>query len=108
MDENPVIIQIKEQIRWVAWRDLQSDNWIGSTDDLKLTACGECWVDLEAMISEIHEQLFADLREDGGLDEYLKIHKLTLDKPIPPLSTPVKFDVVFSIDVVRRQTAIPH
>ena len=63
---------LSAQLAWRAWREAESQQWIGVCDALRLTALGNTWGELHQHADDIVDALFTDLLRTGDLDEYLK------------------------------------
>lgn len=90
-----VRIEMSAQVGWRAFRDLESDRWIGACDSLHLAAHGRTWGELMQSITEALNGLLLDIFSTGGFDTFLRSQGWTLGTPLPQRMPPggVAFDV---------------
>ena len=68
------VFKIEGKIDWRAAKDPESGYWVATCEMLGLNAGGETFEELQECMAEVTEFLFADLHEDGDLDQFLKEH----------------------------------
>ena len=102
----PDIIEIKAQIQWVTYKDMQSGQWIGVCEPLRLTALGETHSDLLEAISDAQEVLFRDLLIEDELHSFLRARGWELTGKIPhdPQSGDYRFDVPIEVLINHERT----
>lgn len=86
------VVQIKAQLAWHAYRDPDTNTWIGTCKPLNLNAVGETFDELQACANEAMGLLFADLVETGEFAQFLKRNGWTAG-PLPTGNTAARFDV---------------
>lgn len=67
-------IRIRGDIAWKTFLDPKSGHWIGFCNSLKLTASGETYAELVAVMNESMNHVFKRVADAGDLEEFLKIH----------------------------------
>src|SRR5690242_2073445 len=76
-------IHVVGQVRWTAFQDPRSKQWVGTCADLNLTTGGDTWVELQQNVHDAMNLLFQELYETGELDATLERLNLRLLEPIP-------------------------
>ena len=87
-------IKIESTLQWMAKQCPESGYWVAECLPLGLCMEGENLDELHSLIAEACHALFADLLEDGELDQYLRERGWTASD-MPSWSS--KDDVAFSV-----------
>lgn len=89
------IHQINANLVWYARRDGQ--RCVGWCDALKLTAEGDTWSEMVSVITELHNEVFADLAQEGELEQFLQDRGWTHVAGQVIAGAPVAYDVPFQL-----------
>ena len=107
------VIKVRGEVRW-AIEETKEGPWVAVCDPLGLTVQSDTWVELMEDIGEMLEFIFADLMQEGRLEQFLNQHGWTCQNQ--PSSEPAvaderpRFDIPFIPTLVRhdnRPQAIP-
>ncbi len=78
-----MMLQLNLKIRCEAEKIEQSGRWIGECKSLGIVVEGDSLDDVHNATDEAIDLLFADLVEDGELEEFLADRGWSLNEPIP-------------------------